>query len=549
MAELFTSTRHGGGSVWSKVLSVVLVTAVIYLFFLSGFTNSIPTRIADDYPLGDEEVNYMTSLTMFRGGKWYEDFAIVYPPGRYILLSGLYHLVSPTFPTYHLYWRIVGLITPVVLFFFSRLVYRRMGGEVVLANAGAALATMTYLGLVRSMQEGHVFLMLFLMTLLSKKMESKRQYLAGILLGITYLLRLDLGIMATLAATMSYLTSQPRFPLKKIIMGSLTVWLPVLGVITVHGSIGNFFHDTLIVGLWHQPRQMSLPLPIHELWLVYWAGLVVLVSLLGSMIARAKGQKSELALKTVAGTGILLYAAVLGRSDEAHLWYGLAFLPLAVGYSLLCLKLFKFNLVALVASLMIVGWSYVMLKLKSPPLYLASALLLIYLCSRIPRKLLRGMAVWGLIFGLTIFHSLSYLELRLRLPHSPAREVLAYETFRNDPGETAGLELGPETVNMLKEVKRLTSGKTVFIYPDHTLYYEFLGQANPSRYFFMIGESSKLDEQELTRSAQTVDFILLFPRSGRSEGSPTEEWILANTAVEAEYNVGKMKVELRQKTQ
>jgi len=542
------------GNVWSKVkrvicrgLGVILVGAVIYIFFMSGSLASIPTKISDEYPLGDEEVNYMISLVVHRGGEWYKDFSIAYPPGRYLTLAMLYEVMPPTFATYHLYWRIWGLITPVAFFYLCLLIYQELGAKRYLALTSSAVATFVYLSFVHSMQEAHVMLMLMGLVLLANMRKIWKSYLAVFLLGLIFLFRVDLGVITTLAGSIVFKQIKEKTRPKDWIVGFLAVWAPVITYILLNGSLGNFLHDTVVLGLILQPKQMSLPIPNNSFWLVYWATLIALLTGGGDLLARARG-KGALGVRLMAGVMILAYVAALGRSDEAHLWYGLAFWPILTGYYLLRVRELKVTAYSVWITAVVVGWSYLILKLKSPTLYLLSGSLYLVAMSKIKVEKLGNLALTGLAVSLLIFHSVSFLKLRMSMPHTLLPERWEEGTFRNDPGEVAGLRLGMKTELMLAEVKEIIQEDSIFLYPDHTLYYEYLGKKNPSRHYFMIGESTEKTEGELLAGAKMVKYVLLFPTSARSIGSKVEKYILENTSVVRKFEIGKMEITLREKT-
>lgn len=527
-------------------VGVMLVTAVIYLFYLSGSLSSIPTKISDEYPLGDEEVNYMISLVVHRGGGWYKDFSIVYPPGRYMSLSLLYTVIEPTFATYHLYWRIWGLIAPVALFYLCLKIYRELGATKHLAAISATISTLVYLSFVHSMQEAHVMLMLLGLILLSRKGGKGKTYLSGLLLGLVFLFRVDLGVMVTLAGFITHWLTEEKWQMREWMMGFLAVWVPVIGYITFNGSLGNFLHDTVLLGLFSQPIQMSLPIPDNSFWLVYWATLVMLVTGGGDMLARARG-KGKLGVRLVASTMILSYVTALGRSDEPHLWYGLSLWPIVSGYYLLRMRELRVTARSVWIAAVVMGASYLILKLKSPALFLVSGTFFLVAISKIRMEKLGNLALVGLGASLLIFHSISFLKLRLTLPHKLLPEVVEAGTFRNDPGEVAGLRIGKKTEAMLLEVKPEIGPDSILIYPDHTLYYEYLEKTNPSRYYFMIGESTDKTERELLSAVKGVKYVLLFPTSARSVGSKVEQYILEDTTVIKEYEIGKMEITLRRR--
>lgn len=535
---------------WNKLcrviiggLGVILVMAIVYVFYLSGSLSSIPTKISDGYTLGDEEVNYMISMVVNRGGGWYKDFSIVYPPGRYIALSFLYTVIPATFPSYHLYWRIWALAAPVAFFYLCHNLYCALGAKKLVATTCSALATGVYLSFVHSMQEAQVVLLLLGITLFLKNSRWK-PYILGFLLALVFLFRIDLGIMAIIAFIIAYWQAQTKPKFRELVAGSLVIWVPVIIIIALNGSLGNFFHDTVLLGLFNQPRQMSLPIPNNSFWLVYWSTLVMLVTVGGEMIARARG-KGELGIKVIAGVMILMYLAALGRSDEPHLWYGLAFWPVVVGYYLMRVRELRVTPSSIGITAIVVGWSYIILQLKSPTIFLITSTGFLIAMGKVRIEKLGSLALVGLAASLMIFHSVSFIKLRFTPPHGLLPEVVEEGTFLDDPGEVAGLKLGEKTELMLAEVREVVKEDSILIYPDHTLYYEYLGKANPSRYYFMIGESTNRTETELLTAVRDVRYVLLFPTSARSVGSEVEKCILQETREIKKYVLDGMEVSLR----
>ncbi|MBU0618600.1 hypothetical protein KKD62_00015 [Patescibacteria group bacterium] len=543
-----------------------LIPILIFIFWVAQrVTPGI--FLGFDYLPSDEEANYLTALTVFRGGGLYQDFAIAYPPCRFLLMGLLFKIFSPTIPVARLYFNLVTpVLFPALLFFLSYKVLQLLSktesiNQAILKNYFLSLIlTLIYLLFVQSAQEVHVLTALFFLTgLLTWKNLKIKNFILGFILGLTYLFRLDSGLLISISLALTQL-NQIKKNLKKIkffISGLLTVWLPVMFLIILKGSLINFIHDVLILGLWTQPKMMSLPIPPSPLGLVFLASLIFL---LGSSLLLIIKSRQNAFLFSLAIFSLLSFVSALGRSDESHLWYGLNWITIVLGVILFELFITKkdkndFNWLSILKiSLGLFVTAKLIIYFKSPlALILLISLGYLIIVSKVKnqRQQLssKNIALATLLTSLLIFHSFSYLKLRLNLPGLP-------KSFNRpstaDKNKIAGLIFEPDYIETLTQIKiNLSDDKNLFIFPDHVLFYEFFEKQNPTRHFYLTGERTEKTETEIIEqlaASQTQDF-LIFPEKAEQRGGRVWQWIKQNTKITASYQLNNIKIELRKANQ
>ncbi|MFH2019400.1 MAG: hypothetical protein ABII80_02205, partial [bacterium] len=242
-----------------KILAFLAVPLFVYLFIVNSSMAVIGTGI-ETYVASDEETNFLTSLSVYRKEGLYKNFSISYPPGRFIAQALYFRLTSPTIVSARVYMNLFApLLFPTLLFFLTYRLLRVLKLKFIPAYLLGWLALLFDLTLVHSAQEVHVIIAAFCLVLLSR--FRARQLILGVLLGIIFLFRFEAGIIVTLSLLISHRT----FPSFRAITGFSLIWLPVLLNLLFSRTLGNFFYDTIILGLLTQPRVMGQSIPDNAL--------------------------------------------------------------------------------------------------------------------------------------------------------------------------------------------------------------------------------------------------------------------------------------------
>ncbi len=514
----------------------------------------------------DLDINYLTGLNIYRGERLYSSFSNPYPPGRYFLQSIFFSIFGASVPASQMALLFMAhLIFPIILFLlaqklFENLLFLKNETGKFLTSVGLAMLTVFIsITFIRSAQEIHVFLALFFLAQLSTWQSStQRQMVLGMLAGLVFLFRIDAGAMLL----MSYLIATKKINKKKdyryLILGFTIIWGPVILLLLLNGSITNFLYDTLVLGLLIQPRYMSLSVPDGDMKLIFISSLALLFS--GSLAMQIESKKLSLpinsAVLTIAVFSLLAYVAALGRSDEAHLWYGLMWLSLIIPFILSQLSYNLYKHRELIRPLPIIIWgsaiaifSYLTILIKQPIIYILSVSSIFILLR--PKKFNpKPIIIAGIITAGYYFHSIAYINLRTVIPKFQSASQFRYHYLTSDGEEIAGLQLKSESATTLAEIKRkLTVEKamSLFIFPNHTILYEYFQIKNPTRYLYLTGERTDKTEQEIIsdlEKANTYHF-LIFVESAEARGGEVWQYIKDNTEVLSTYKIEENSVQLR----
>lgn len=496
-----------------KILAFLIVPLFVYLAIVNP-SLSVITPVVEVYTPSDEETNYLTALSVYRGEGLYKNFSISYPPGRFIAQALYFRLTEPTVVSSRIYMNLFSpLLFPTLLFFLT---YRLAGSYFL-----AWLALILDLTLVHSAQEVHVLIAAFLLVLLSKL--KLKNYFLGLLLGLVFLFRLEAGIIVTLSLVLAYRT----LPKCSAVLGFATIWIPVFANLIYHSSLTNFFYDTIVLGLITQPRVMGQAIPNNALWAVFLSTLIAILSFSLSL-----WQKGDKRIKVVAAVSLLSYVSALGRSDEGHLWYALLFLPLVFIVAITSLGKFRSG-VALFLGVVLFSVSYLIITIKSPPFFLFIASILL-LGSHYFRRYYKETIIGGALASLLVFHSLSYLSLRLQVPRFVPKLASPWR-LSSSATSIGGLDFPADTLKDLASLKSRIEGgdPELFIFPDHTLYYEYFAIPRPTRYFYLSGERTLETEREIIASLSASEnlYILVFPEKASDRGGEIWDWIKGNTRI------------------
>ncbi|MFH2085991.1 MAG: hypothetical protein ABII21_04375 [bacterium] len=504
-----------------QILSFLLVPLFVYLFIVNSSLSAVGPYVGT-YSPSDEETNYLTALSVYRGEGLYKNFSISYPPGRFLAQALYFHLTQPTIISARIYMNLFApLLFPTLLFFLTYRVLRVLKLSFFPAYLLGWLALLLDLTIVHSAQEVHALIAGFCLVLLSRL--KFHQFFLGLLLGLIFLFRFEAGIIVALSLILAYRSP----PSKQNILGFGVVWLPVLANLLFHGTLANFFYDTIVLGLIMQPRVMGQPIPPNALWYVFLSSLLALFGFTLSLAAH-----SNKSLRTVAGIALFSYVSALGRSDEGHLWYALLWLPLLISYSLTQLDRIRL-LPTIFIGLGLFAACYLIIVVKSPALFLSIAAIMLLLADRL-KSFSREITLAGIITALLIFHSFQYFTLRFQLPRYVG--TLAHPwTQSASGGSIGGLDFPFSTLTSLLEIKLHITGNSpsLFIFPENTIYYEYFKLPRPTRYLYLTGERTAGTETEIILDLESTPnlYILVFPVKAAHRGGEVWSWIESHTEV------------------
>lgn len=527
---------------------LILLTAFCFigLYIPTAFPPGKMTLSYSTIPDGDAD--YLISKRISEGDGLYSSFSILYPPGRFLIQGLLFHLIEPSFG-WIFFVRILALavLFPPALFALSVYIFQKLKLPFLISYSLGIASVLVYFSLVRSAQEIHVILALFFIVLLSGKELTKiRLTILGLLLGLIFLFRTESGILLSLSLIFSQSELLKR--IKFLIAGFSMIWIPLLIVLLFHGSLINFLHDTLLLGLIIQPKFMSLPIPENHLWLVWFSTLVFTLS---AAIAIGKVERKLAPFGLFAA---LSYVSALGRADEPHLWYGLVWLPIFIIFTVVQIlyslwKKEKISLLTLALfSLSCVSYAWLILKIKSPVFFLLT-FPFIFFCLQKKKLSSFSILVGGCLSTLIIFHSVSYLKLIYARPPMPPTNTFQSDLWTSNEDEIGDYQLDKKSLAFVKQVRADIPEfeKEVFIFPKNLMLHEFLKLDSPTRYVILNNERSDWSEAEIISDLEThkTRYFLVFPDSAVPRGGPVWNWIELNTTVVREYQLEKEVAELR----
>ncbi len=533
-------------------IAVIFVMIGVYGFSVSGISNIGNT--VTSYESDDTDANYFAALSVYRGDGLYKNASIVYPPGRFLAISGLFNIMGASIPTYGFYFNFFApFLYPTFLYILSFQIYSKFISRKS-ALIFALLPIVVDFTIIRTAQEVHAISLLFFIALLTPSKSIKlKNFFLGLLFGLIPLFRIETAVFAFVAIAIAQM---PKFKLQKIsilpILGFSVVWLPVLAFIIFKDSLYYFFHDLFYLGLIIQPKTMSHSIQIDHLQL-FTSMLIFLLSSGLALFIKTNNKH----IRAIAIFSVLSFASALSRSDLGHLWYGSIWMSFYIGHILISVKDIKkiFNKSSIPPILLLSVFFFLigtfLIYLKTPGIFVLTVMFLFIIVTRLSFKMNWVLIqVSGLIASLFIFHSISYLKLR----YSP----LAYnfilpnyekKLFQDDNTEIAGLKFPDEYIEVLQNIqsKIPADEKYLFIFPDHALYYEFFNQKNPTRYYYLTGERTEKTEEHMISQIEesNTKYFLVFPENAELRSGSAWEWIQKNTIVTSKFMLGTDEVHLR----
>jgi hypothetical protein len=300
-----------------RAVAARLGSARYVLAFAAGIVLSGLTILHGVNP-NDEGLMLQAAARVADGQLLYADFYANYGPGQYYLLGGLDLAFGPSL----LAWRIVRVALDALVATLAYALARRDAPEPIALLAGAAaLAAMSYPTLPHP---NATALALALGAILLARRSPAG---AGVLAGVAFAFRFDVGAAAAIGAAMAAGATQARGAAMRA-AGAALVTAALLVLPFALSSPGDFWDDTLGFALDEQSLQ-RLPLPgaweggfepnkILAFYMPY-----VLMGSLALWLVAAVARRAPLriwALLPLALAGLLY---LLARADEFH------FVPLA----------------------------------------------------------------------------------------------------------------------------------------------------------------------------------------------------------------------------
>ncbi len=543
---------------YKKIISLVFPVAVLFVmigvygFSVSGISNIGNT--VTSYQSDDTDINYFASLNVYRGEGLYKSASIIYPPGRFLAISGLFNIMGESIPTYGFYFNFFApFFYPTFLYILSYQIYSTFISRKY-ALIFALLPIVFDFTIIRTAQEVHAVSLLFFIVLLTKtKSIQLKNFFLGLLFGLILLFRIETAIFAFVSIAIAQM---PKFKWQKIqwltILGFFAVWFPVLAFIIFKDSVYYFFHDLLYLGLIIQPKTMSHDIQIDHIQL-FTAMLIFLLSSGLALFVKTNNKH----IRTIAIFSVLSFTSALNRSDEGHLWYGSIWMSFYIGHLLTSVKDIKkvFNKSSIVKVLFLSIFFFLigtfLIYLKTSGIFVLTVIFLFIILTRLTFKMNWVLIqVSGLITSLFVFHSISYLKFRYS-PLSFNFILPNYEKglFQDDNSEIAGLKFPDEYMKVLQNIqsKIPTDEKYLFIFPDRALYYEFFKQKNPTRYYYLTGERTKNTEKHMISQIEksNTKYFLVFPKNATLRSGQTWKWIEDNTVITDKFILGTDEIHLR----
>lgn len=537
-------------------ISFFFVLSIIYIFFVHTGLMNIDNYIGENYRSPDQEINFISALHMYNGEGLYKSISNVYPPGRFIALSIFFKVIGVSVPTSSFYFILLPtLFFPTLLFFLSYLLFIKYKSK-LFSFVLATLATLIYLFFIYSAQDVHVFAALFFIVLFSNfRSTNIKNIVLGILFGIVLLFRIEAGIFLLLSIVVTFFNKIKEIKkLKYALLGFLIIWVPILILFIYTGSLKYFISDTLYPGLIAQPGLIDLPIT-KSLVYVFMGLFIFLFSAELSLYVKSFKQTE---IRIFVLFSVLSFAGALVRSDEGHLWYGAVWLPIYISYAISQLNNFKKNikpkylLLVVLISFTFLAVGYFIINFKSSFIFILLTTITFWIFTRKYKKNYSFLIlISGLTTTLVVFHSLSYIRLRFTgLPIVSFKNNFSTNLFRSEADEIYGLKFDKSDINTLKKIKKQLDikNKWLFIYPDHTLLYEYFDLKNPTRYYYFAIKFTNKMETEIIRDlekSKTNNFIF-FPSQPTNQRK-IRQWIIQNTKVDQVFMLGEVRLELRKK--
>lgn len=538
--------------VWFHLLVLVILLVV-------NFSQIFNLSVFNGFYFGDSEVMAYIAHILGNGGRFYQDFSIVYGPGRFVILALINKLlgVEMSLPLLYSYGVLVGsVLVPWAIYWLT---YKLIN---IKNNFGHSLLAITpllgYLLFLRAGQDIHLIILLFIGFYAGYQKNNNKFWaiIAGLLLGLIGFFRIESGIFALISIILVELTNYKKEQNKKYFWISYLLFqLSYLLLITFYGSLPNFFHDVMLMGVLSQPNIMKIAIQTMDFPLFEF---FMLLNIFAVLMAKYSKDKTFLLLSAMS---LLGYANALGRADFDHLYYGIVLLipTIIVAFYYLIkkwdlIKQEKIDLITSFVLVFIIILELVIVK-KQINFLLLAILIIIFSIEKVLKKGIGLMSILILILAShTMLRSASlfkfYFKRQFRLPPEIGISKIYDNTFKyfllTKEGNYGGYQLDEKNSNSLTKMKEDLEEKTVFIYPSHATLYQALGKNPPIRYLYFNNEYTKRMETETIEVLKNkqIEYILLSSELTKenaivpNQTKLIEKFIIENYQKEKEYDFG-----------
>jgi hypothetical protein len=541
-----------------KINKIVIFHFFVLIgLFLINLSKIFSLSVFNGFSLGDSEVAGYIAYLLSKGSKLYQDFSIVYGPGRFINLAFINKLfgVDISVPLFSSYSTLISqVLIPWVIYWVIYKVLNKSGKYLRLLLS--LLGMVIYSLLLRSGQDTHLIILLFVgFYAWSKQTDNKIiSILTGILLGLIGFFRVESGVFAFIAVLIAEFVNHKKEKNDYVFYISyLAFQVFYLLLILIGGSLPNFFHDVILMGILAQPKIMkiliqSVDSPLFEFFMV--------LNIFSVLVAIKDKNRAFLCLAVLS---LLGFANALGRADFDHLYYGIvllvptiiiAFYKLVINWKSIVLEKMSIKVFILVILLII-------LEVFIVKKQISFLLLGLIFCILIGDKWIKkGMGLLSIIMlimaGYIMIRSQSlftfYFKKQLEIPkikniNSAFKQLPLYFT-EVKKGNYGGYQLNENNSKTLEQIRKDLEGKTLFVYPSYVTMYQALGKEAPIRYLYFNNEYTQKMEDETIEMLleQKIEYVLVSNNLTNAEAvvpnqtQRIQEFINKNYTKEKEYS-------------
>jgi hypothetical protein len=528
-----------------------LVLVGLFLINLSQIFN---LSFFHGFIYGDAEVSSFIAYLLGKGGRFYQDFAIVYGPGRFVFLAFINKLAGVNFsvPLFLAYGTLIAqVLVPWAIYW---VIYKVLDkSKIWIRLILAVIAVGIYSLVLRSGQDTHLVILLFLGFYAWSKQSNNKfiSVITGILLGLIGFFRIESGIFALIAVIIAESINYKKEKRDYIFYFSyLSFQIFYFLLILIGGSLPNFLSDIVQMGILAQPKIMKILIqpvdyPLFEFFMV--------LNVFSVLMAKFDKNKAFLCLSVMS---LLGFANALGRADFDHLYYGIVLLIPTIIIAFYKLVTNWESIVAEKISLKVVGITVLLIILeiftvkKQLTFLLLILILVILIGDKFLKKKIGLVAIIFIIMALnTMIRSQSlfnfYFKRQIEIPkiHLEIKQISLFfnETKKNNYG---GYQLDEKNSQTLEQIKKDLNGKTLFVYPSHASLYEALGKNPPIRYLYFNNEYTKKMEDETIEMLlnKKIEYVLVSNELTKTEAivpnqtQRIQEFINKNYMKEKEYS-------------
>lgn len=552
------------------------INALLFIFTVCFFWFNyshiiLSENLFEGMRTGDPEVNAFISYQVKNGGKLYEDFSILYGPGRYFLVAGLNSILGIDYSTaiFNAYFLINSyVIFPtflVLLLYNSSVFYFSKEGTKwnLLLSFVSIFFAYLYTITMPAAQEIHVFLVLFFIVYLFMQ-ETKNNivpFFAGVCLGLISFVRVEIAIIVTLSLVLTELFPYTKDTITKqissllwkfFLSGFFLFSLAYVLLLMLHGSLINFLHDIFWLAFIASPKQM-----FTDILLAHFPIFTFYLTMNAFMFLIAYFSRKKIAL-LVCCVNFFLFVSALGRSDYHHLHYSIVLFFPCLYLCLLVVKDMLFekekqylrNSLTLSMGLIVflVLCVFFVIRTESSSFLLGTGLC-IALIARYFRQNNSLLFILGFcIILLPLYTGLSYFNRALTEGHFRSvldipqkilymRDAMSSFAHNMNRANFGGQIIPQEEFQEFSKIKKDINTQPVFIYPTNVSMYYELSQQPPTRYLFFNGERTTYMENETIASLdkKKIPYVLYFESYALGAPGKIDSYIKDNYTIQERY--------------